>query len=451
MQIWCKHGKLFLDGSSSGDVIQGQLGDCWFLSALAVMGAHENLLDTCFWQRDSFREHGVYVLRFFKDCNIVFVIIDDRIPVKVKDGRVIFAGNKDPNELWVPLIEKGYAKLHGCYKALIGGFTHYGLADMTGFCPRLIVMREGYLGYSEPYTPEEIWQMLRRYKDWKCLMGCSIQANPKETAKVEADAGEGLHMGHAYSLLDVGEIDLPGGKKERLVKVRNPWGRGEWEGRFGDDSPERETHKAQIDKVFNLTVAQQEQVGVDKNDGTFFMAFDDWAKKFTSLFIALSFPKESWSGKRTQGVWKGESGGNREMGSWLSNPKIKLRIDRDPGSKEEFVQAFVGIYIKDSRLTLGFDYYKVRAVAAPSIAVAVAVLCCFSVVSRCAHSCAHSLRRTRCTPLRWPSTSCPRRSSRRPTRRSATQCPSRCATPEIPPARCCSRRTTSARRRWRCS
>eukprot|EP00600_Ochromonadales_sp_CCMP1393_P002969 CAMPEP_0174981986 /NCGR_PEP_ID=MMETSP0004_2-20121128/16212_1 /TAXON_ID=420556 /ORGANISM="Ochromonas sp., Strain CCMP1393" /LENGTH=175 /DNA_ID=CAMNT_0016233827 /DNA_START=187 /DNA_END=711 /DNA_ORIENTATION=- len=54
--IWCKHGKLFLDGTASGDVIQGQLGDCWFLSALAVMGASEKLLEICFWKQDSFKE-----------------------------------------------------------------------------------------------------------------------------------------------------------------------------------------------------------------------------------------------------------------------------------------------------------------------------------------------------------------------------------------------------------
>ena len=61
-----------------------------------------------------------------------FVVVDDRIPVRAKDGRVVFAGCSDPNELWVPLIEKAYAKLHGCYKALIGGYSHYGLADLTG-------------------------------------------------------------------------------------------------------------------------------------------------------------------------------------------------------------------------------------------------------------------------------------------------------------------------------
>jgi Calpain family cysteine protease len=39
---------------------------------------------------------------------------------------------RDPNELWVPFIEKAYAKLHGCYKSLIGGSVHAGIGDLTG-------------------------------------------------------------------------------------------------------------------------------------------------------------------------------------------------------------------------------------------------------------------------------------------------------------------------------
>ena len=88
--IWCKHGSLFLGGTSSNDVVQGQLGDCWFLSALSVMGAHQDLLKKCFWRLDNFKEHGLFVCRFFKDSQVMYVVIDDRIPVKKKDNKVAF-------------------------------------------------------------------------------------------------------------------------------------------------------------------------------------------------------------------------------------------------------------------------------------------------------------------------------------------------------------------------
>ncbi|RYH31540.1 hypothetical protein EON65_02390, partial [archaeon] len=336
-----------------------------------MLGADNDLLESCFWKRSAFQEYGLYVLRFFKDCSVMYVIVDDRLPVKAKDGRLIFAANKDPNELWVPLIEKAYAKLHGCYKSLIGGYTHYGLADMTGFCPRLVVMREGYLGFSEPYTPDDVWSLLQRYFEWDSLMGCSIQSNPKEKNKVEADAGQGLHFGHAYSLLGIGEITVD--KKDsksgtmKLVKLRNPWGRGEWEGRFGDRSDEREKYDSDIEKAFNATVRDVEKLTQNFNDGTFIMPFDDWLKYYTSLFVAINFPK-TWCGKRTQGVFSSEQGGNREMGTWITNPKFKLRLERDatkPAVEDEYKQVFVGIYIKDSRLTLGFDYYKDPLYATP--------------------------------------------------------------------------------------
>ena len=36
------------------------------------------------------------------------------------------------NELWVVILEKVWAKLHGSYESIIGGFEHDTLRDLTG-------------------------------------------------------------------------------------------------------------------------------------------------------------------------------------------------------------------------------------------------------------------------------------------------------------------------------
>lgn len=178
------NGELFKDGSGSGDVVQGKLGDCWFLGALSVLGTNQGLLEQCFWQQEAFKEFGLFVCCFHKDAALRFVIIDDRIPVFATSGKVVFGQCKDPDELWVPLIEKAYAKLHGSYKALIGnggvvgvypfhsiisimsylgGYVHLGLADLTGFVPRLVGLKPGYMGYADDVQQDDqLWKLLQK-------------------------------------------------------------------------------------------------------------------------------------------------------------------------------------------------------------------------------------------------------------------------------------------------
>lgn len=78
-----------------------------------------------------FRFNGIYVLRFFKDSCWRYVLIDDRLPCYSGNKSLVFGKCSSPDELWVPLIEKAYAKIHGCYQTLISGFIDDGLADMT--------------------------------------------------------------------------------------------------------------------------------------------------------------------------------------------------------------------------------------------------------------------------------------------------------------------------------
>lgn len=43
-----------------------------------------------------------------------------------------FAKCRDPNETWLPLLEKAYAKVHGDYDAIQGGDSGEAVEDMTG-------------------------------------------------------------------------------------------------------------------------------------------------------------------------------------------------------------------------------------------------------------------------------------------------------------------------------
>ncbi len=101
--------QMFVEGIEPGDVIQGALGDCWFLGALSVVATRADLLLKCIPQT-TLNQWGVYEFRFYKNGKWVSVLIDDYIPLH--KGRPVFSSCHDINEVWVMLMEKAYAKLH---------------------------------------------------------------------------------------------------------------------------------------------------------------------------------------------------------------------------------------------------------------------------------------------------------------------------------------------------
>ncbi|EOD19232.1 hypothetical protein EMIHUDRAFT_458780 [Emiliania huxleyi CCMP1516] len=127
---------LFVDSSSSSDVVQGRLGDCWFLSALAVVALQPRLLARLFrrWD-DPPASAGRCTLVFHHDGAWRPVTIDDRLPCDA-DGQLLYARSATPHEMWVPLVEKAFAKLHGGYEALVSGFADAAMRQLTGGAPQ---------------------------------------------------------------------------------------------------------------------------------------------------------------------------------------------------------------------------------------------------------------------------------------------------------------------------
>ena len=122
---------IFYDTIEPNDIRMGVLGDEWFLSALAVLAERPALVERLFITKEV-NQHGIYRVKLCKNGEWVTVTIDDYFPC-YPEGEPLFA-KCHGNELWVLLLEKAYAKLHGNYYLLKGGYANEALLDLTG-CP----------------------------------------------------------------------------------------------------------------------------------------------------------------------------------------------------------------------------------------------------------------------------------------------------------------------------
>lgn len=103
---------MFQDTVEPTDIKQGILGDEWFLSALAILAERPALIERLFLTRHV-NEMGIYRVKLCKNGEWQVVTVDDLFPCYPK-GEPIFSKCYS-NELWVLILEKAYAKLHGGY------------------------------------------------------------------------------------------------------------------------------------------------------------------------------------------------------------------------------------------------------------------------------------------------------------------------------------------------
>lgn len=164
----------------------GELGDCWFLSAITVAATRPELVAHCF-VTTQLNSAGVVCVRFFKNGSWRSVLLDDRFPCTLF-GTPKFASSRQPTDFWVMILEKAYAKLHGGYAAIEGGFVDEALVDLTGGVggERVHLQREA------ARDADGFWAKLLRYARAGFLLGAgSPSGSDMETSAM------GIVQGHA--------------------------------------------------------------------------------------------------------------------------------------------------------------------------------------------------------------------------------------------------------------
>lgn len=284
--------QFFINGPEAKDIRQGQDGDCWLLAALCTLSNKKGLIERVCVARDE--AVGVYGFVFYRDSEWRSEIIDDKLYLTKPDydesilerllwedrervssedeykkvyqtnsGALYFAQCEDPNETWLPLLEKAYAKAHGDFATIDGGFTGEGIEDLTGG----VTME---LFSTDILDKDAFWtnELLRVNEEF--LFGCS--------SCLFAGWGErkGIIEGHAYSIMRAVEMD-----GQRLLLLKNPWGKGEWTGSWSDGSKE-------------WTPEWMMKLGHRfGDDGAFWISYADFLKKY-QIFDRTRLFTDDW-------------------------------------------------------------------------------------------------------------------------------------------------------------
>ncbi|KAI9793295.1 MAG: hypothetical protein M1833_000794 [Piccolia ochrophora] len=258
-------------------------GDCWFMAALCTLSNMQDLIQKICVASDELV--GVYGFVFHRDGEWISTIIDDKLYLTKPDyeesflekaqwddiwnrvngeeeyrkawqtgsGALYFAQCSDRNETWLPLLEKAYAKAHGDYEAIEGGFVGEAIEDLTGGVTTELLT-------SDILDKEKFWNEEVKNVNKDFLFGCYTG--------LFGGWGErrGVIEGHAYSIMKTAEID-----GERLCLLRNPWGHTEWNGPWSDGSKEWTPDRMQkLDHRFG-------------DDGMFWISYKDLLEKFQNF------------------------------------------------------------------------------------------------------------------------------------------------------------------------
>ena len=260
---WQRPTELFRDCKmvfliSSRAITQTVVSDCSFVSSLAISADYERRFKRSIITSSIFPQNargepvvspsGKYMVRLHLNGVWRKIVVDDMLPVGA--GRNLLCSySNNQGELWISLLEKAYMKVMGGYD-FPGSNSAVDMHALTGWIPERLPVKS-----CTEAEWKAIWRNMHQGLVLVTLGTGAIAAAEEERC--------GLASRHAYALLDIREID-----GTRLLKMKNPWNRIRWRGRFSPSDTKSWTPELRQKLGYDVETAQQ----VD--NGEFWI---DWA------------------------------------------------------------------------------------------------------------------------------------------------------------------------------
>lgn len=264
------------------DVLQGGVGDCWLLSAISGLaefdGAIAKLYAKCDYKNLPADEFNHYTITLYDMTTFepVDIVVDERLCC-MPNGKLLGNAPSITGELWVCYLEKAVAALSGGWDNIKGGTPSRAWMMLTGCreCYSISPASDGrgwgcygtknantgeweelsnnpHAGFrglwpmdwpevggggdrKERLENDELFQRMVAWHEQNYVIGAGTRPGS------DHDSTQGIVDGHAYTVMTC-MADVAG-SGINLVKVRNPWGRGEFKsGMWDDDGPGWDEH-----------------------------------------------------------------------------------------------------------------------------------------------------------------------------------------------------------------
>ncbi len=302
----------FKDNEESGKLVPGALPSGYLMSACAMLwSGGEGLIEDVFGSEpDDFKRYGIYTCRFYKNGGWKEVITDTRIPCG-QDGAPKYGRGADLGEIYYPLLEKAYAKLHGTYESIAKGSIAEALVDLTGgSCDKINLKSEKVKKQVEAGF---IWDELVSFITKGYVTGASL-SSPSGTYQVaEEEESGGLITNLAYPFLEVREVASSTGEMQ-FVKLKNPWPQGGWKGDWSPSSSKWDDYP----EVYAELVE-----GKPEDDSIFWMNFKDLCVVFSKVYVLRVFPDErNYRQYCLTGDWVGKTAGGAHKSTLAQPPPL---------------------------------------------------------------------------------------------------------------------------------
>ena len=276
-------------GVDADRVRQESVPDCSVIASLCIAARYEQthksrLVSGVIYPQDAsgrpvYNPYGRYLVRMFFNGCFRRVEIDDLLPVD-KAGRPLCAHSSDPTEFWPALLEKAYLKMCNGGYDFPGSNSSIDMHAFTGWLPERFDLRD-----AQALQEGRVWQRLQSAMasgDCLATVGTGVMAAGDEERT-------GLVSGHAYAVLSVHEVppdpssgaQPSQGAPTKLLRLKNPWARSVWKGRFSPSDAGSWTPR--LVGLLGTGAGTQH-----KDDGTFFIDFYALCHAFKSLYMAWS-------------------------------------------------------------------------------------------------------------------------------------------------------------------